>query len=164
MTMLVVAQDTCRAYDWHTEAGTVGWEQIVPQAGELETLRDSTLSLLDAERLSPGEYEVIASGEVGGLIAHESFGHGVEMDMFLKERARARDYVGKPVASPLVDLYEDPTLPGGNGSYFFDDEGQPAASKRDRRRCFRARYHQPLRGTPSGGKPNREWPPRELRQ
>ena len=35
---------------------------------------------------TPGEYEIITSPEVTGLIAHEAFGHGVEMDMFVKNR------------------------------------------------------------------------------
>lgn len=43
--------------------------------------------LLTAERIEPGEYEVITTPEVSGLIAHEAFGHGVEMDMFVKNRA-----------------------------------------------------------------------------
>jgi len=84
--------------------------------------------LLSAERIDPGEYTIITAPPVSGVIAHESFGHGVETDMFLKERARARDYIDKIVGSPLVDIYDDPSVPGAFGSYFFDHEGQMAAS------------------------------------
>ncbi len=55
-----------------------------------------------------------------------SFGHGVETDLFPKERARAFDFIGKQVASPLVDIIDDPGLPGGYAGYFFDDEGMLA--------------------------------------
>jgi TldD protein len=61
------------------------------------------------------------------VLAHEAFGHGVETDMFQKGRARGAHYIGQQVGSPLVTIVDDPTVPQGNGSYFFDDEGQPAA-------------------------------------
>jgi TldD protein len=47
----------------------------------------------------------------------------VETDLFPKERARSFDYLGRKVGSPLVDIVDDPSLPGGYSSYFFDDEG-----------------------------------------
>ena len=51
---------------------------------------DELLKLLDeklhADPVVPGMYDVITAPEVTGLIAHEAFGHGVEMDMFVKER------------------------------------------------------------------------------
>ena len=43
--------------------------------------------LVSAERVEPGEYDVITAPDVTGLIAHEAFGHGVEMDMFVQGRA-----------------------------------------------------------------------------
>ena len=39
--------------------------------------------LLNAESIVPGEYEIITEPSITGLIAHEAFGHGVEMDMFV---------------------------------------------------------------------------------
>ena len=51
-----------------------------------EDLQDS----LGSEHVIPGEYEIITTPEVSGLIAHEAFGHGVEMDMFVKKRAFTR--------------------------------------------------------------------------
>jgi TldD protein len=71
-------------------------------------------------------YEVICTPDVSGVIAHEAFGHGVELDMFLKDRARSAQYLGRPIASPLVDILDDPSYAHAYGSYFFDDEGQPA--------------------------------------
>ena len=57
------------------------------------------------------------------LICHEAFGHGVEMDMFVKDRALAREYVGKYVASPIVNMRDGAASALSAGSYFFDDEG-----------------------------------------
>jgi TldD protein len=46
--------------------------------------------------------------------------------MFLKDRALAEHFVGKRVGSELVNIVDDPSLPAGFGSYFFDHEGEPA--------------------------------------
>ncbi|MCQ2523641.1 MAG: TldD/PmbA family protein [Lachnospiraceae bacterium] len=80
------------------------------------------LELLDSEPLLPGVYDCICDPETTGMIVHEAFGHGVEMDMFVKDRALAANYVGQYVASPLITMHD------GNGenevaTYFFDDEG-----------------------------------------
>ena len=82
-----------------------------------------TTELLQAERIVPGEYEIITSPEVSGLIAHEAFGHGVEMDMFVKNRALGKDYIGKRVGSDLVTMHEGALCAKDVASYAFDDEG-----------------------------------------
>jgi TldD protein len=92
------------------------------EAGLPETVKIAE-QLLDAERIEPGEYEVILSPDVAGLLAHESFGHGVETDMFIKGRARAAEYLGKPVASPIVNLRDGARAAEQTGSFWFDDEG-----------------------------------------
>ena len=79
--------------------------------------------LISAERVVPGEYDVITSPEVTGLIAHEAFGHGVEMDMFVKGRALGADYIGKRVGSDLVTMHEGALCVEDVASYAFDDEG-----------------------------------------
>ena len=82
--------------------------------------------LASADRVEPGEYDVITSPEVTGLIAHEAFGHGVEMDMFVKGRALGADYIGKRVGSDLVTMHEGALCAEDVTSYAFDDEGTPA--------------------------------------
>ena len=58
--------------------------------------------LLKAEAIVPGEYECITTPEVSGLIAHEAFGHGVEMDMFVKNRALGAKYIDEYVAEIYI--------------------------------------------------------------
>ena len=82
--------------------------------------------LISAERVVPGEYDVITAPDVSGLIAHEAFGHGVEMDMFVKGRALGADYIGKRVGSDLVTMHEGALCVEDVASYAFDDEGTPA--------------------------------------
>lgn len=84
---------------------------------------DMVHDLLKAEAVTPGMYEVITSPEVSGLIAHEAFGHGVEMDMFVKERALAKDFIGEQVASTLTSMKDGAQSAQEVSSYLFDDEG-----------------------------------------
>lgn len=81
------------------------------------------LELLDSEPITPGEYDCICSPEVTGMIVHEAFGHGVEMDMFVKKRAQAEQFVGKQVASELVNMHDGAAAAKEVATYFFDDEG-----------------------------------------
>lgn len=81
------------------------------------------IALLDSTKPSPGEYEIITSPDVTGLIAHEAFGHGVEMDMFVKNRAKAKEFIQKPVASEMIQMHDGAKPFENCSSYFFDDEG-----------------------------------------
>lgn len=84
------------------------------------------LRIKDAGKIKPGTYEVILHPIVSGVLAHESFGHGMEADTIFKERAKAKEYLGKHIASPCISIVENPALEGKHGGYFFDDEGQLA--------------------------------------
>ena len=81
------------------------------------------IKLLKAKAIKPGTYDIITDNSITGLIAHEAFGHGVEMDMFVKNRAKAKEYIGKYVASPIVDMYDGADGCISAASYFFDDDG-----------------------------------------
>lgn len=86
---------------------------------------ENAIDLLSSEQIKPGEYDCICCPEVTGMIAHEAFGHGVEMDMFVKDRALAKSYVGQRVASPILNMHDGASLAARHESatYFFDDEG-----------------------------------------
>jgi len=86
----------------------------------------TALDLLDSEPIAPGEYECVCTPEVTGMIVHEAFGHGVEMDMFVKKRALAEQYIGKRVASDLVTMHDGAAAARQVASGFFDDEGSTA--------------------------------------
>jgi TldD protein len=121
--VIVAGDDGQVRYDLTTRSGTGGWEVLNFTEEELEDIVDSAVALLGAERIEPGEYQIITAPGVSGTICHESFGHGVETDMFLKQRARAAHFIDKVVGSELVNIYDDPGQTGYYGSYFFDDEG-----------------------------------------
>ena len=107
-------------------SGLCGPELFGQLEKKLKKAVETALELLDADRIEPGEYEIITSPEVSGLIAHEAFGHGVEMDMFVKNRALGKEYIGKRVGSDLVTMHEGALCAEDVASYVFDDEGTPA--------------------------------------
>ena len=104
-------------------SGLCGPELFDQLAEKLDKAIAQARELLSAGRIEPGEYEIITSPEVSGLIAHEAFGHGVEMDMFVKNRALGRDYIGKRVGSDLVTMHEGALCAEDVTSYACDDEG-----------------------------------------
>lgn len=127
LMLFVSGSDGQVRYDWISKAGTSGWELLEFSNEEIQALVKSATALLTAGRIEPGEYQIISAPGVSGTICHESFGHGVETDIFLKERAMAAHYIDKTVGSPLVNILDDPSIPESWGSYFFDDEGQLAS-------------------------------------
>ena len=119
----IVAKDGRVEYGYEGVSGREGPEIFDRLSDKVETVVKSAEELLSAERIEPGEYEVIVSPEVSGLIAHEAFGHGVEMDMFVKNRALGKEYIGKRVGSELVTMHEGALCAENVTSYAFDDEG-----------------------------------------
>lgn len=103
-----------------------GAEILKEMEGKLEDACKTAIELLDSKSITPGEYECICTPDVTGMIVHEAFGHGVEMDMFVKKRAQAEQFIGKYVASPLITMRDGAATIRQVASYFFDDEGVPA--------------------------------------
>ena len=91
--------------------------------GKADKLLDVAAHLVTAKPIVPGVYDVITDPSITGLIAHEAFGHGVEMDMFVKDRALAKEYVGQYVAAPIVNMRDGAASCHSVASYFFDDDG-----------------------------------------
>jgi|UniRef100_A0A7V3RDW2 TldD protein len=110
-------------YSYEGFSGLKGVELLDEMENGVEKVVKEAETLLGSEKIEPGEYDVICSPDVAGLIAHEAFGHGVEMDMFVKERAKATEYMGKEIASPLVTMHDGAAAARQVSSYFFDDEG-----------------------------------------
>lgn len=89
----------------------------------IDRLVDKAVHLTKATPIEPGIYDVITDSSITGLIAHEAFGHGVEMDQFVKDRAMAKHCVGQYVASPIANMRDGAAAAISSASYFFDDDG-----------------------------------------
>jgi TldD protein len=114
------------AVNWENRAGTGGLERVQFTDENLAAVAADARRLAGAVPLEPGEYRAVVDGSVAGTLAHESFGHGVELDMFVKKRALAERFLGERVGSDLVNIVDDPSLNGSYASYFFDNEGAEA--------------------------------------
>jgi TldD protein len=131
MVAQVIMREGERSVNLHTgQALQGGYEQAFIPEDKLARLTEDCRRLLSARRLKPGTYHCLFSPDFAGIFAHEAFGHGMETDMFLKKRAKGAEYIGKPVASPLVNMFDSPALPGQAASYFFDHEGELAKETR----------------------------------
>jgi TldD protein len=69
---------------------------------------------------------VVISSEAGGTMIHEAIGHGLEADLAQYGLSVYSHQLGHEVASSLVTVIDDATLPHRRGSYRFDDEGTPS--------------------------------------
>jgi len=103
-----------------------GTELLTQMEKGIQAVASTALELLDSEPIEPGEYDCICTPDVTGMIVHEAFGHGVEMDMFVKKRALAEKYMNDYVASPLITMRDGASAAKQTATYFFDDEGVPA--------------------------------------
>ena len=126
---VVVMEDGGRAADLHGGRGRQGGAEHLSLPDEdLAHLVEDCGRMLGAGRVPGGTYRCVFDPDMAGIFAHEAFGHGTEADMFVKRRARGAEYLGRRVASDLVDMFDDPSMPGQAASYFFDHEGQLASS------------------------------------
>lgn len=102
---------------------SLGYEATDIPEKDIKEIIEKTLKISEAKKLSPGKYTCILSPDLSGLLAHESFGHGMESDTMFKDRAKAIEFIGKKIAPDNVSIIDNPSFPARNGTFFFDDEG-----------------------------------------
>ena len=123
--LVVYVSENGRTADLHTGVSKNGGLEVASISDEeVRRLVSDAKRLLSAPRLEPGLYDIVTDPEWSGIIAHECFGHGMETDLYVRERAASRRYIGQRVASNLVNMFDDPSLIREAGGFFFDDEGQ----------------------------------------
>jgi TldD protein len=119
------------------QAGTIGYEFIeamnLVQHGA--RIGEEAVQLLAAPQCPSGNRTIILDGPQVALQVHESCGHPIELDRVLGMEA---GFVGKSFlttdklnghyryGSDVVNITADATIPGGLGSFGWDDEGVPA--------------------------------------
>ena len=113
---------------YDSAGGTKGFELFdeVKAADLGRRAAERALLMLKARPAPAGRMDVVLSGEAGGTMIHEACGHGLEADLVQKGLSVYAGKKGEQVASELVTVVDDGTIPGKYGSYSFDDEGTPA--------------------------------------
>ena len=82
-----------------------------------------SLLMLSARKAPMGKMIVVLSSDAGGTMIHEAVGHGLEADLAQQGLSVYSGKIGEKVASSLITVVDDPTLPQRRGAYTFDDEG-----------------------------------------
>lgn len=109
--------------------GTVGFEIFDDRSPE-EVARiacERANLMLSADRAPGGTMPVVLSSEAGGTMIHEAVGHGLEADLAEKGLSVYSGKLNTRVASELISVVDDSTVPTKRGSYVFDDEGTPSS-------------------------------------
>ncbi|MGD8624993.1 MAG: TldD/PmbA family protein [Anaerolineae bacterium] len=113
-----------------------GWEAILSMdlAGNAPRIGQEAVALLRADPCPSGVKTIILEGSQLALQVHESCGHPIELDRVFGTEA---SYAGTSFLTPekygnfrygseIVNLTADATIPGGIGTFGWDDEGVPA--------------------------------------
>jgi len=129
VVMQAIASKNGRIETCHTVSSFhAGFESIDKSAlaSKADYAASLALNLLDAEKKIQGEMPVVFASDAGGTMIHEAVGHSLEADLVRKDMSQYKGRVGHKVASELVSVADDATLPNKRGSFSFDDEGTPA--------------------------------------
>jgi TldD protein len=113
---------------YETLGGLAGFELFEENGLEGAALKAAgrAVMMLNARKAPGGRMPVVISSNAGGTMIHEAIGHGLEADLARQKLSVFSDKIGAPVASPLITVIDDSTLPGQRGSFSFDDEGTPS--------------------------------------
>ncbi|HEY8368691.1 MAG TPA: metalloprotease TldD [Thermodesulfobacteriota bacterium] len=106
-------------FEWFLEERR--WERFTREAVRIALVN------LDAVDAPAGEMTVVLGPGWPGILLHEAVGHGLEGDFNRKKLSAFSGRIGERVASDLVTVVDDGTLPGRRGSLNVDDEGVPTS-------------------------------------
>ncbi len=125
LVQIVAVQNELIQTGYEPRGACMGFElfQENPPAEIAETACRRALMMLEARKAPGGRMPVVLSSDAGGTMIHEAIGHGLEADLAQTGFSVYSGRVGEQVASSLVSVVDDPTLPLRRGSYCFDDEG-----------------------------------------
>jgi len=113
---------------YESVGGLIGMELFDAEPLEIaaEKAARRALMMLTARKAPAGRMPVVLSSDAGGTMIHEAIGHGLEADLAQAGLSVYSGKIGQQIASPLVTVIDDATLPGRRGSFRVDDEGTKA--------------------------------------
>lgn len=121
----VAADDKTLQTGYEPAGGFVGFELFDDNLFEELAVKAAqrAVFMLEARRAPGGRMPVVISAEAGGTMIHEAVGHGLEADLAQQGLSVYTGKIGQQIASPLITIVDDSTLPNKRGSFRFDDEG-----------------------------------------
>ena len=128
----IIAKKDGRILGYRTRVGSTGGYEIFSEDDPVEKAiagAEAALDILGARSSPSGRMTVVADNDLTGVFAHEAIGHATEGDLVVSGESILRGRIGETVASELVTLVDDATIPRGFGSFPIDDEGVPTTRK-----------------------------------
>src|SRR4030095_9023919 len=124
VVQVVAAQDGVVQTGYEPVGGTQGFEIFEIASPEETALiaAKQALLMLKARKAPAGRMTAVLSSEAGGTMIHEAVGHGLEADLALEGISVFQNRIGETIASPLITVLDDKTLPGKPGSFALHDE------------------------------------------
>ena len=118
-----------RAHDGFSSA--VSYDVVQDRERDAEAVARRAADLLKAPPCEGGQYTVVLDPELGGVFAHEAFGHLSEAD-FLHENPKMRElmHLGRPMGVKELTIVDDGSLGSTIGTHAYDDEGTPTGKTR----------------------------------
>ncbi|MDP2156613.1 MAG: TldD/PmbA family protein, partial [Nitrospirota bacterium] len=128
MVQVIASADGIVQTGYESVGGFAGFELF--ETEDIEKLSSKAaqraIRMLTARKAPAGRMPVVISSLAGGTMIHEAIGHGLEADLAQQGLSVFSGKLGQQVASELVTVIDDATLPGRRGSFRFDDEGTPS--------------------------------------
>lgn len=103
------------------------FERETPEKIATEAARIAILQL-SAHPAPAGTFTVVLSSSAGGTMVHEACGHVFEADFIVKGLSVYAGKLGERVASEIVTVFDDGTMPQKRGTNRVDDEGTPVSN------------------------------------
>ena len=116
---------------YETAGGLLGFELFDNTDVEdmAKKAAERAIMMLSAPHAPSGQMAVVIMSEAGGTLIHEACGHGLEADFIYKGISVYTGKLGQKVASDLITVIDDATIPQAYGSYGYDDEGTTSQKK-----------------------------------
>ncbi len=125
----MTAQDGDFRQRGHEHQGRLCGAELLEQVSAedlTEKAAGRAVALLSARRAPAGKFPVIFHPSIAGLFVHEALGHNAEADLVLAGESILEGKLGQRIASEVVNVVDDGTVPESWGSYVYDSEGVPA--------------------------------------
>ena len=97
-------------------------EEVSPEEFSIRAA-NKAIELLSAKPAPAGSFPVVFHPSITGFLVHEALGHNAEADLVWEGESMLEGKLGQKIASDLVTIVNDATIPGSYGSYKYDSEG-----------------------------------------
>lgn len=129
LSVTVTVKGASGLHTGYESIGGLSGHEVLTEAAITATVRDAVrraLNNLTGRPTPSGAMTVVIASSSGGTFVHEAVGHGLEADLVFDNQSVFAGRLGSRVASELVTVIDDASIPGRQGSFSFDDEGTPS--------------------------------------